>query len=523
MERFEEIPYNAITYISRDDAKWLMSGWESDGGRSQDEGADGEAGDELMKARAVANATVKRLHELDINKLPRVLSPERVGRGFEIGELYPAHGVVVVDNIDMAISIENYLNRKFDQDRNRFPRSKGWRAVTTHSGAKEPFNHTHPFFHYRETKRLSQNTSRVLIVVDRAVEGMNNKYLAVMGIAKKTRSVLEIVQRLGRLVRSAHYELDGVMYAPPVSHDMVHVITHEGYENQDTLIEAMGFMRNMAGALIDMTSIGTFANFGVDAVDGEDEYNLTLSMAEEIIICDVVGEARLLGKRLSRRKLENRLSTRKRAKLELAWQNASRLAANDRASVIQIMRDMFRFDQPETLRDLIVDDKVRIDPLTMDEAKAWIDAKGFRAMTQMHEYGSDLWLEAVQEIHRAVEGQYYDGEMTTSQSVSGSIDELAAEVLLSLGMPKGHHAVVHRLVMEAVLSRLSSIDPDEERLGLGGDLDIPAVVAEIKQPKWRMEAQKWIRWQLCKRGYLPHMSKLFENYWSEIDPEGEYL
>jgi len=77
--------------------------------------------------------------------------------------------------------------------------------------------------------------------------------------------------------------------------------------------------------------------------------------------------------------------------------------------------------------------------------------------------------------------------------------------------------------MEAVLSRLSSIDPDEERLGLGGDLDIPAVVAEIKQPKWRMEAQKWIRWQLCKRGYLPHMSKLFENYWSEIDPEGEYL
>jgi hypothetical protein len=315
------VSYNTITYIDREDTHYLMSGWEGASKEDQDmlrdkNGKNGKNGTELLNMRAVANAVVKRVHELDVMEQAQTLSTVRLDRGFEVGADYPMHGVIVVGDIGIGRDLETYLNKKFADDPSRFPRSRGWRAVATDSTSKQAFNREHPFFHYRETRRVSQNAARILIVVDRATEGMNNKYLGVMGVAKKARSILEMVQRLGRLVRSAHYMENGKFYVPPVAHDMVHVITHVDYDNEGTIEAALAFMLNMSRALEDMVSIDEYVQFGNDVEDDDPSYKPTLDYEDWMNISDVVGEAIITGKRLSIKKIHNRIPTKKAAKRE---------------------------------------------------------------------------------------------------------------------------------------------------------------------------------------------------------------
>lgn len=501
--------YKTVTYIDREETKRLIQGWGTDVMEGE-ETLNGTEGEELLNARAVANAVVKRVHELDVDTQAQILSPERVNRGFVVGDEYPAHGVVVVDNIPMAHDVENFLNRKFDSERNKFPRSRGWRAVATHSKARQPFDKTHPFFHYLTTGRLTQNSARILVVVDRATEGMNNKYLTVMGIAKKSRSVLELVQRIGRLIRSAHYEKDGVLYAPPLAFDMVHIITHEKYGNQEKLEEALDFMRNMAGALSEMLDIDTYANEGIDVFDSDDSYTPQVSFEEMIIITDIVGEAIITGKRVPLVKIHNRIPTRKKAKRELVTQIARRLYDRNDQAAETVIKDLFRVSLPDGLSDVSIDDRIKMEPLTMDEAKEYIEKKRLDKMVNFHEFGTETWLEAVQQIYIAVEGQYYQGEMTSAQTVMATLDELATGVMTLLRIPGTKKAVVSNLVEAAALERLSNLGATLERIDDTGDLNIPAVVAELRETGWQAHVKRWVLWKLYEKGHLPNLAPFVE-------------
>lgn len=503
--------YPIITYIDREETKYLLGGWGGQIVASEEDEAllQRNHGAELLNVRAVANAVVKRIHELDLDEPIKKLSPVRKA-GFEIGEAYPMHGVIIVDGTATADDLENYLNDKFSKQPNRFPRNRGWRAVATHGKRTIPFDKTHPFFHYKETGRISQNASRILIVDERATEGMNNKFLGVMGIAKKTRSVLEIVQRLGRLVRSAHYEKDGKMYAPPEAFDMVHVITHEAYENADALQSALRFMLNMPLALEDMLDIETYSTIGVDVVDEEDNYRPTLSPEELIIISDIVGEAIVQGKRLSMKKIHNRIMTRKTAKREYITQIARSLYDRNEGAVERVNKDLFRQELPDPLDDLAIDDRIRIEPLSMKELEGWLGLRGFTGMLSLHERGSDDWYNAGMQIYRAVEGQYYMGDMTSAQTVRATMDELSAEVSRLLRLNNSTRAVVENLVEQATLSLLENVGATQSRLEDGGDLNIPAVVAELRRPDWRKHITQWTLWELYQQGYLKNLAPFVE-------------
>lgn len=502
--------YPIVTYIDREETKYLLGGW---GGQMAVSKEDEELlqknhGEELLNVRAVANAVVKRIHELDLNEPIMKLSPVRK-TGFEIGEAYPMHGIIVVDDIGTARDLENYLNDKFSKQPNRFPRSRGWRAVTTHSKSSIAFDKTHPFFHYKETGRISQNASRILIVVDRATEGMNNKYLGVMGIAKKTRSVLEIVQRLGRLVRSAHYEKDGVLYAPPEVFDMVHVITHEAYDNAGSIQESMRFMLNMPLALDDMLDIETYSTIGVDVVDDDDTYRPTLSFEELFIITDIVGQAILQGKRLSMKSIHNRIMTRKVAKREYITQVARSIYDRNDGAIERVMKALFKEELPEPLSDLAIDDRTRIPPLSMKELEDWLESRGLAAMLLLQERGSDAWYKAGMEVYVKVEGQYYMGEMTSSQTVMATLSELSSEISRLPGMNNGTKLVVENLVEQAALFLLENVGATRSRLEDTGDLNIPAVVAELRRADWRKHVQQWVLWELSQQGYVKNLEPFF--------------
>ena len=504
--------YKTITYIDREDTQWLMNGW---GGSLPVSEEDQElltrkGGSELLNMRAVANAVVKRIHELDINEQERRLSNARP-RGFQVGDAYPMHGVIVVNDIAMAHDLETYLNEKFAKDTNRFPRSRGWRAVSTDSKSRQPFDKTHPFFHFRETSRISQNSARILIVVDRATEGMNNKYLGVMGIAKRTRSILEVVQRLGRLVRSAHYEKDGVKYAPPVAHDMVHVITHVEYENPETIQSSLDFMKNMEPALSDMLSIEEYAEFGVEVADTDDSYRPNLNYEEMMIISDIVGASILSGKRLSVRKIHNRIYTKKAAKREYITKVARDMHARSEGACRRVAKDLFSETLPVPVQDLAIDDRMRLDPLSEEELNSWLESRQLTAMLQLVERGTPQWVEAGQQIYRAVEGQYYSGHMESAQTVMATIDEVVSEVIRILRFNNGKRAVVANLVENAALDLLSNLGATMQRLADDGDLNIPAVVAELRNPQWKSQVTRWVFWQLYQQGHLKNLTPFIDS------------
>ena len=497
--------YDTVTHIDREAAQWLISGWVD---QTQEEE---RIGSELMKVRAVANAVVKRMHELDVHEQPGRLSPLRKPELFSRCAPYPVHGVIVVDNIAIASDLENYVNRKFQSEPSRFPKSRGWRAITTHSQARQPFDNTHPFFYYRETGRLSQNSSRILIVVDRATEGMNNRYLTVMGVAKRTRSVLEMVQRLGRLIRSAHYaDKNGALHAPALPYDMVHVITHMDDENGQTIERAFQFLRDMRGALEEMLDIETYADHGIDATEDEGRYTPRLSFDEQLTITDIVGEAILADKRLSVKKILNRFPTQKRGKRDLITKFARLLYARNQDAAKRVVKDLFRADLPHPLDDLVIDDRIRIDPLSPNELEQWCQTKGLTNMLALADRGSPEWINAVQEIHRAIEGLYYQGAFSTTQTATGTLEELTATIAQTLRLPATRRAVVQHLVENAALDLLGQVGATLDRLADDGDLNIPAVVVQLRKPEWRADVRRWVLWEMYRQGYLKNMAPFIE-------------
>lgn len=164
--------------------------------------------------------------------------------------IYPMHAMISVRSKHDAETLENYLNRMFKSDSSQYPLKQGFRAEVVFSSGEDEdgkpvkgkkLDTDHPWLKCWRTKKfkmtddgweLPEEFSRFLIVVEMAREGINNPFCGVIGLGKRTQSIIEVIQRLiGRQIRS--YTEDYILGAkrvPPDRLDTIKIWTHEAWD-----------------------------------------------------------------------------------------------------------------------------------------------------------------------------------------------------------------------------------------------------------------------------------------------------
>lgn len=221
-------------------------------------------GDELPYCLNVANRTVEEITRLDNRRKSRDASGHRFDRhSQDIDEIratldFPAHAMIRVNGITKAEYAKDYLNAHFESDRKRYPLEKGYVAVTAHGGKQskrddeasfgaQPLDQdTSPWFKVkRDGGKLSEGCARFLIVDSLAKEGTNNAYCTVISFAKPVSSQIEIVQSVGRGIRSIHKKDGSTLHVPDKYLDNLRVLTHSCYGSLDSIRTALRFIKDM--------------------------------------------------------------------------------------------------------------------------------------------------------------------------------------------------------------------------------------------------------------------------------------
>lgn len=221
-------------------------------------------GDELPYCLNVANRTVEEITRLDNRRKSREVSGHRRERhSVDVEEIkatldFPAHAMIRVNGIAKAEYVKDYLNAHFDSDRNRYPLNKGYAATCAHGGKQskrddeasfgaQPLDQdTSPWFKAkRDGGKLSEGCARFLIVDSLAKEGTNNAYCSVIAFAKPVSSQIEIVQSIGRGIRSVHKKEESTLYVPDRYLDNLRVLTHSCYGSLDSIRAALRFIKDM--------------------------------------------------------------------------------------------------------------------------------------------------------------------------------------------------------------------------------------------------------------------------------------
>jgi HNH endonuclease/Type III restriction enzyme, res subunit len=229
----------------------------------------------------IASEVVHRLAALD-----RVLpgggpAPHRPP-GVETDVIYPAHAIIRVMSIQIALRLERWLNELFRNNPQRFDPKKGWRAKAVHSGTllygedeaepiripAEALTPDHPWFEYKRSEGKTIG-ARILIVVGMGILGVSNPPCCVIGLATSVGSTTQHPQfDLGRPIRAMVIRGQGSsLRVPPATLDRIHLITHPAYGSRPAIEQAVRYVKGMSTYLEglptidllyeDLTDVGT--------------------------------------------------------------------------------------------------------------------------------------------------------------------------------------------------------------------------------------------------------------------------
>lgn len=467
---------------------------------------------DLMEIKTVVTSTVKKVWELDNHPPVMELSPIRKPEVFSVGKPYPSHAVIVVKDIRTAEDVETFMNKMFRGDRKLFPANKGWRAQTAHSRHDVSFDKDHPFFHYLNGGILNSLSVRFLIVVDLAVEGMNNKYVNVMGIAKTSRSKRELLQRIGRLIRAViHKDKDGNKFAPPINHDRIHIITHQEYENQDVANASLHFLDNMRGEIEQVISIEEYAAGGSSIETRLDiDYKTGLTGNEMDIITSTIGYAVATGKRFSSKPLEKQLGGKREGKREHVRNFARRIYDLNKGQIDIARKAMFKETLPASVGDIALDVVIDIPNLGVEDAKTFAIDYGLEYLNDLRDVGEEVWLKAVNQVRKALDYKRFQSQhFDTTQHAIAVVEDIAVTAMQVIQIPKVQKDVVYELAVTAAITRLADIGATITDIEADGRLDVPAVVQVLRNADWKGQVIRWIRWEMFRNGYLPNLEPIF--------------
>jgi hypothetical protein len=509
----------------------------------------------LPSVRSVANAVIQRVWELDA---PEVLfekdfilrqdhwmhykGPEEL----ILAEPYPAHALISVATNEIANDVADYLNSVFENERMKYPRRRGWHALAAHYRAPIPFDRHHPFFRYVNTNVLDSECCRFLVVNEMAVEGMNNRYLLVWGIAENLSSLILGPQRTGRCLRSAAVRIGNKLYVPPASHDRIYIITHETFgscskspasrtSTVQTIAWSVNFILNMREATEEMMSLDEYIALETDSslaievnkpmpISLDQKYAIAAAVAgslEEGRVPDVEQMAKQLagnnefGRAMVRAYVDSALRNE-----PVIYQaiRGGRLETKTIDAVADLQKSLLRIQPPEP--DPILEAE-RLFIRTFDRATAteWLNKYdwGQAEIDNLTTMGEAVWLRHINRLHRSWVGHFDVLDMDIPETPAERLEAIAGKIVRVLKVP-GIFGEVRDLVFEGAVNRLGGIHVNNfNEFKEGGSLCKPVVTFAFRAESFASQIQQWVTYMLIRNGHLGKLRGVFrdDNIWGD--------
>ena len=189
----------------------------------------------ITKEKAVADRVVELMVNLDAVRKDGHsgdVSPHRDrSRRYIVGDGYFVHAVVRCDSVKSSEAVTDYLNDKFAQDPRRYPKRNGYRAINCNGESSDDMA---DWLRYADRGMreadMGPECARILVVVDLAREGTNNRACMIEAKCKISVTLPGNMQADGRSLRSTHtIDASGAIVVPPREFDNVRIVTHDSY------------------------------------------------------------------------------------------------------------------------------------------------------------------------------------------------------------------------------------------------------------------------------------------------------
>lgn len=489
----------------------------------------------LPTLRTTCNAVILKMYELDNSGFGKSFFNEahwnryNGSKNFSLGEPYPSHAIINVQDKDTADDVAEYLNLLFNNDRDHYPRSSGWNAIATYGNCKPALSERdHPFFYYKNHGKMNSKASRILVVVDMAGEGLNNRFINVWGAACKMSSVREAVQRIGRTLRSTVNKAGESIRLSPASHDTVYVITHEDFRNgvtstHETIGRAFDFITNSHSYMADVVTIHDYANTDHEAINDDiDDLSVSLGVWEKVKLAMAVGNCLMNGKNprakaIIKEAIGTKIKESKRryatawiesayAKMPTEYDLGIRGDGSEDIRHADAMADlnlMLRDTPPAQLDGVLIGEKLVIDSMDENECIEWLQSKpwGTGLVNSLRESLGDGFVQAVNNM------KIEFGEMLTKSNMEirelpiNRINNIVNDLAGNLGKSPDD---VREIVMECVTSYFGNVKTaiEEDDFREDGALCKPEITYHLRDPNFGMDVRSFVMWRLINSGKL---------------------
>ncbi len=430
--------------------------------------------DSLKAVFSVACEVVRKLDELDHLPLDDMtLSEHR--RNYkkdviEVGHRFCPHAIIRVSDRETAMNVTQFLNKMFKLKPNKYPKRKGWRAeyaISGGAGENRSLDANHPWFYSNKNNgKVNSKVARILVVVDMATEGVNNKLAKVIGFAHRVQSTKGVVQSVGRLIRSPHKVEADKHIVPPSQLDRINIITHETYNNGARLREALRFLGNMHDATSSIKSLDEYfedLDGGRDDIEGR-TLSESLTYFEQVNISARVGDDLMVGRNTSIQSLQEALGARTAQKRRMIRDLAERVINQQDNQIEKLKRKMCIKSDPGKIQ--IVEDE-RLDfSRTPEQLDEWAmlnsdisHVMNFKGMVPEEDY-----YKALAGVYKAVGESHHVTDTESVETVAGIIDSMTEEMLVHIPcVSRCNPDLVKSFLLSAIQRMLSTEDPlDEE-------------------------------------------------------------
>ena len=347
------------------------------------------------------------------------------------------------------------------------------------------------FFYYMMKGRLDASCCRIIVVVDMAVEGMNNRFVNIIGVAQNVGSRREIAQRLGRALRSTHVRDEATkgIAVPCGIFDKVFLITHEAFKSKDglykeggstvkTIDEAIDFVLNMDRHTSNLLDIVDYMNsddvseqVGADAdanLSRFDRFNIIYDIARtkhggrNPRIGNIVKQYAGNGSQI-RKDYVKAYAMSAKDKAPESYRRAVNGQLQDVTinAVEDFVGNVMRLKLPTARDSILNDEREYLEPPSDDGLVVWMKAQGhMESVLKLREALScDVWRAAALEVHKKIHGSYRVVSM--AERMQAPLQEVYSLVTqieqgLCTSVVAQTKSLLPKLVHEAVLHYLSS-------------------------------------------------------------------
>jgi hypothetical protein len=501
----------------------------------------------LPAVKSVCDCVCKELLEYDTNvhRQERVVSSHREIRGssssrkITVGNHFPPHAIIRVDDVDTANDVADYLNHKFNGNRGLFPKKMGWGAIVVDGSVKD-FDSAHGFFRYKEKGYLDSHCIRIIVVIKRAIEGMNNKFLLVEGLAGRCDrdSRVKQVQMRGRLIRSTAYtEKDDTLVVPPRHFDQIKIITHEAFQNVTAIDDSLDFITNMNSAMNGVMTIDDYVNLDTDLSD-DDDGNYRPSCAWETLvgIGQDVGEARINGRRVNvntlvKKYAKNVNRTKEgyiRAIIQSAISNSSHPYQYKKDGVIEVgdasFTDLFLRRIFPALPDplqIVSSEKIARKDMDAKACHEFMSSRTelaaayglYKSLLDNGHLSESKFVHIVNGIEITVQNVHTEAELNTKETAMGRVNSYVTELVAQLCnsdkdetradfiQHRYHEAVAHVLSNQPGFTGMAALETD-------GSLCTPSVVQALRDDELKDRIRGWVLMEMLKAKLLSEIEIL---------------